>query len=160
MSRAGTIDGLRFAQDRSTVTGRLALADLPRVAESGASSADVRYAITGRRNAAGKPSLRIEAAGMVELECQRCLQPLAWSADAEAELELAASEAEANAAEDDVDRVVASKDMDVAALVEDEVLLGLPMVPLHASCEAPAEGRSDRPSPFAVLAALKKGEGA
>ena len=47
--------------------------------------------------------------------------------------------------------------MDVAAIVEDEVILALPMVPMHASCEAGFvhAGRENR-SPFAALAGLQE----
>jgi uncharacterized protein len=157
MSRAGTIDGPNFALNGSKVSGELAIGDLPRVAASGVRAAEIRYAVTGGTSAAGRGGLRIDVAGTLELECQRCLQPMPWSVDATAELELAASEAEAEAAEDDVDRVVASGSMDVAALVEDELLLGLPMVPLHEACEPRVETKTEKPSPFAVLAELRKG---
>jgi uncharacterized protein len=48
--------------------------------------------------------------------------------------------------------------------VEDELLLALPIVPMHERCpmplpmaadEAPATEETDRPHPFAALAALK-----
>ena len=50
------------------------------------------------------------------------------------------------------DRVVAAKDMDLRALVEDELILALPYAPRHDGCEARPEG-SDRgaSSPFAGL---------
>jgi uncharacterized protein len=75
----------------------------------------------------------------------------------EARLELAASEAELLAADDDVDRMVAGREMNVAVLVEDEVILALPMVPKHAQCRAAAETKGGaKPSAFQALAALKK----
>jgi uncharacterized metal-binding protein YceD (DUF177 family) len=76
------------------------------------------------------------------------------------ELELAASEREIVEADDDVDRVLATNAMDVASLVEDEVLLVLPMAPMHERCEPDAGLRAaDRGAPFAVLAGLRKGRG-
>ena len=155
MSQAGTIDGLQFAHDRSRVAGQLALAAFPRLAASGASAADIAYAIEGGANAQGRPSLRVAASGNVALACQRCLQPLDVAIAVDADLELAESLAAAEGANDEVDRVVASRSMGVAALIEDEVLLALPMVALHEHCELPAEGDAPKPSPFAVLAGLK-----
>jgi uncharacterized protein len=80
--------------------------------------------------------------------------------DVAAVLELAESREAAEAADDAVDRVVASRSMAVAGLVEDELLLALPMVPVHERCEPPAKDDGTKPSPFAVLAGLKKGAGA
>jgi uncharacterized protein len=37
-------------------------------------------------------------------------------------------------AEDEIDRVLVSRRMDVGQLVEDEVILVLPMVPRHETC--------------------------
>ena len=47
MSRAGTIDGPRFAMEREVVTGALAIADLPRLAEMGCDAAKLEYAVRG-----------------------------------------------------------------------------------------------------------------
>src|SRR4030065_176389 len=68
-----------------------------------------------------------------------------------------ASEAEIVAADDEIERAVAGRDMNVAVLVEDEVILALPMVPKHEQCRA-AEGSDGgaKSSAFQALAALKK----
>jgi len=63
-------------------------------------------------------------------------------------------------AEDEVERVLASHAMDVAQLVEDEVLLALPMVPRHDRCSAGVTAeRETRSSPFGVLVELKRKTG-
>jgi uncharacterized protein len=157
MSQAGTIDGLKFAHERLQVAGRLSIAALPRLAESGCTAAAVSYGVEGSLNAESRPSLRVRAQGSVEMPCQRCLQPLAVAMDVDSVLELAESREAAEAADDEIDRVVASRNMDVAALVEDELLLALPMVAVHEDCRLPADDDGDRPSPFAVLAGLRKG---
>jgi uncharacterized protein len=72
-------------------------------------------------------------------------------------LEFAASEAEIAAADDGVERVLAGREMSVTALVEDEVLLALPMVPRHERCSAAADlGSNAQVSAFQALAALRK----
>ncbi len=94
------------------------------------------------------------------MTCQRCLRPLVVPIAADAELELAESREVAEAAEDEVDRVVASRNMEVAALVEDEVLLALPMAAVHETdCRMPADDDGQAPSPFAALAGLRKSGG-
>ena len=43
-------------------------------------------------------------------------------------------------------------------MIEEEVLLALPIAPMHESCEAPVATTDEQaPSPFAALAKLKKG---
>jgi uncharacterized protein len=157
MSEAGTIDGLKFAHERSQVSGRLSIAALPRLAELGCTAAEVSFDVAGDLSAESRPSLQVRAQGCVEMACQRCLQPLSVPVIVDSELELAESREAAEAAEDEIDRVVASRSMDVAALVEDELLLALPMVAVHEDCRLPAGDDGAKPSPFAVLAGLKKG---
>ena len=160
MSRAGTIDGLQFARDREVVTGTLALTDLPRLAELGCDAAAVQYAVRGGDNAEGRPCLAVEATGTLSLRCQRCLEPLDFALDVATELELSTSEREIASAEDGVDRVFATRSMGVAALVEDEVILSLPMAPMHERCEvSPAGVDRAGSSPFAALAGLRKDGG-
>jgi uncharacterized protein len=63
------------------------------------------------------------------------------------------------AVEDDeeLDAIMAEPEFDVLALVEDEIIMGLPLSPLHDDCgsELLDRARADKPNPFAVLAALK-----
>jgi uncharacterized protein len=99
------------------------------------------------------------------MSCQRCLEPVAVGLSTVAVLELSGSLQEIEAADDDVDRVVAGHAMDVASLVEDEAILLLPMVPRHERCgmadnlraaDESAAAVVKKASPFSVLAALKK----
>src|SRR5262245_26376204 len=153
MSRAGTIDGPRFAKAREAVSGALAIGDLPRLAEMGAEAVTLRYSVRGGEDADGRAALTVEVSGTVRVACQRCLGALELPVAVKSVLELAGSEAEIDAADDERDRVLASRSMDVAALVEDEVILALPMIPTHANCEtAVAHDAEDRRSSFAALA--------
>ena len=157
MSQPAAIDGLAFARGATVLEGQLGLESLPRLAQSGCSGATVDFVLEGEINERGKPGLRLAVDGSVRLECQRCLDDLDLPLHLQAQLEFAASDAEIAAADDDIERVVAGREMSVAALVEDEVLLALPMVPKHERCNAAAElGAKARASAFQALAALKK----
>jgi len=66
--------------------------------------------------------------------------------------------------EEDVDCMVVTGEMDALALVEEELLLALPMMALHdtESCHASFEAQEEedeapalKPSPFAMLSRLK-----
>jgi len=159
MSQLATIDGLAFARNAMEARGRLGLESMPRLAQSGCSASAFGFVLNGEINQRGKPGLRLAVDGTVRLECQRCLEGLDLPLRFEVQLELVSSEAEIMAAddEDDVDRILTGREMDVAALIEDEVLLALPMVPKHEHCKAAAalEGNA-RPSLFEGLAVLKK----
>jgi uncharacterized protein len=74
--------------------------------------------------------------------CQRCLKPVDIAVESDRVLYLANSEAEAERleaalADDDIDVMVAGKSLDLAGVIEDEVLLSLPLVPMHDVCAAP-----------------------
>jgi len=160
MSRAGTIDGLHFARGRDRVSGAIGIDALPRLAAMGCDAATLAYSVRGGENGGGRLSLTIEIRGELRLVCQRCLGPLAFPLAARSELELAETESEIEAADDDVDRVLATKSMAVAALVEDETILALPMVPLHERCETSvARDASAKAAPFAALAGLRRSNG-
>jgi uncharacterized protein len=154
-----TIDGLAFARTRSEFAGNIPGARLQRLAELECRVGMLGYRITGAMNERGKPELELRVSGELELVCQRCLKPLAFPLELDSKLELARSLEEIEGAEDEVDRVLASKAMDVELMVEDEAILALPMIPRHERCEGGQEAKSGtgRPSPFEALAALKGG---
>ncbi len=152
------IDGFQFSRSGSQLAGTLAAGDLPRLFELGCRVIAADFEIQGGDSIRGKPCLRVQAGADVELVCQRCLEPLAMHLSAEVELELSASEQEIARAEDDVDRVLAGPAMDVAHLVEDELILVLPDTPKHERCAlSPGGDRAGRASPFAELARLRQG---
>ncbi len=160
------IDAFEFARKGLVASGSVALQDLPRL-DVLERSGSLHWQIDGCRDADGKPFLRLAVRGQVVLACQRCLEPLVHDVALGAQLFLARSEQEANELpldDDEFDFIVATPEVDVEALVEEEVLLGLPLVPKHARCvdEAAGDGQAEialrrRASPFAVLAGMKKG---
>lgn len=119
----------------------------------------IDFRVEGHLGRQDQLRLRLTAGGKLRMTCQRCLVPVDLPLRASAELELAGSLREIEDAEDDVDRVLASGNLAVASLVEDEIILALPMVPRHAEC--PEGARTEelgRGSPFAALARLKDKE--
>jgi uncharacterized protein len=155
----GQIDGLQFARSGGVRAGALAAEVLPRLTESGALPTNIVFRIEGGRDPSGFSVLRITVTGTLTLICQRCLGEFEWSLATDTTLRLAKSQTEIELAEDEVDRVLASRSMDVVQLVEDEILLAMPMVPRHERCggDALKQGKSGAVSPFEALAALKRG---
>jgi len=139
--------------------------------EDGASRADIGWHVKGERRvlagAGVQPSLSLGAETEVTLECQRCLQPMRVPLRAERRIFFVEGEdaAEALDAEGEDDVLALTAALDLADLVEDELLLALPLVPRHEHCPEPLPRPfvEDDPAidpadnPFAVLAALKRG---
>ena len=157
MSQPGLIDGLQFARGAETLEGTLDSSRLPRLAEMRCATTGLHYELRGRTDAEGRGWLQVLADGMLTLVCQRCLGPLTFPLALRSEFLLSESERDIETADDDIDRVLAGKGMDVCQLIEDEVLLALPMAPRHEQCGGKREGaEADRASPFAELAKLKR----
>lgn len=157
MSQPGVIDGLQFARGAQAVRGVLGMEQLPRLAELQGTTEGLAFGVRGGMRDDGKPCLWISVSGELRLVCQRCLGQLIFPLSIEAELVLSEDAREIEQAEDEIDRVLASRTMGVAQLVEDEVLLALPMVPRHDRCSVGMTAeRETRPSPFGVLMELKR----
>jgi DUF177 domain-containing protein len=100
----------------------------------------------------------------LQLICQRCLGVLAYPLSLNRRLMLVPDEQGLPKIEEedvDVDCIVAQSEMDVSALIEDEIILGLPIAPSHdwghcAGALHPADSAGDERGPFSALAALTK----
>lgn len=163
MSEQVRVDSLEFARSAKSLQGSFEIADLDRLHDRlAAMKGKLAYGLTGYTDDKGKPGLRLEVSGTLELACQRCLQPLEWPVDLAADLLLVVTEAELTQEgeePDSPDRLLADKDMDVRLLVEDEVLLALPIAPKHPEgrCSAASgQGEPQASHPFAELARLKQ----
>ena len=171
------LDVAAFAEAGAELSGAWPLAALERLAAGVSADAppaagdEVSWSARGlcRRRAGAAPEWRLElrARAVLRLECQRCLQPVETVVEFDRPLRFVAGEQEASAldADSDEDVLVLSRGLDLRELVEDELLLALPLVPRHAACPAPlavavepeaADAAPARPTPFAALAALKK----
>lgn len=165
MSEQVTVDSLEFARSGKALSGKFEIAALGRLHDRLASTDGfVEYELAGYTDDKGKPSLHCRVRGALNLICQRCLQPMEWQVDLDSDLVLAMSEAELAEDEEDPeapDRLLAQKDMKVQDLVEDELLLGLPLAPRHPEgrCQPSVPQESgEAASPFAALAQLKPGK--
>lgn len=160
------IEPLRLAGLGRSVKGRLPLARLRRLGESLHSTAgevgvELEFGVDER----GRPRVLGSVSARVEVLCQRCLADMVLPLDLDVRLYLAISEAEERDVPDGFDTlVVGDKPMMLADIVEDELILGLPLVAMHSrdACAATSEDADEQPgkgeNPFAVLAALKKDE--
>jgi uncharacterized protein len=158
------INSIEFARNVESLSGSVAVANLGRLQDLLFSSSGLlKYTLTGKRGENGKLFLVCAVKGMLQLSCQRCLGALAYPIDLDSELELIEEEPVLPAVvnEDElIDAIKVDPNMDVLVLVEDEVLLGLPMAPTHAPGDCKAGGSfgqagTDKQNAFSALAALK-----
>lgn len=170
---ARRLDVEAFAAESASLEGEWPLDNLPRLAASShdpsAPGPAIRWRVAGRlvKARVGPPEvwLDLEASTHLPLQCQRCLGSVGADVTVDRALRFVPGEAAAAAldadSEDDV--LELTRALDLRDLVEDELILALPLVPMHDRCpqplvaatEAPAPAEAERPHPFAALAALK-----
>lgn len=160
MSQQLEIDAHRFVREARLLEGLLELAELPRLHDLVTQVAGkVEYRLQGVCGERGQPRLRLEVSGVLPLICQRCLGVVEQELEIDSLLELVSADSEPTQEEledDSVDFLPVSGSLDVRVLIEDEILLALPVVPRHEACSPPAAAEAgDDPHPFAALAALK-----
>ena len=112
--------------------------------------------------------LHLTADTSLPLTCQRCMSTVQTPLKVDQWYRFVASEDIAMAEDDasDEDLLVLSPQFDLAEVLEDELLMALPLVPMHDICpELPVlstgvldalESVAVKPNPFAALAQLKK----
>ncbi len=163
MFAQAVIDSLEFARTEQTLHGNLPVPGLLRLQDSLHDAlGQVDVVVRGGKDGQRRPTLRVDVTGALHLRCQRCLGQLDYPLRLSNTL-LLVSQAEAESEELDemeADWIVASSELDVAALIEDEIILSLPYAPRHAEgqCEQGGARNQDDGAAlqFAKLAALKK----
>ena len=135
----------------------------PRLMESLANGdGELHYRVTARLGKQLRKEVSCIIEGFVFLTCQTSLEPFRHDIAIDDRLVLVDTEAELPSVEEESeteDYLVADEPLDIRDLVEDAVLLALPMVPRKPGLEASRQGREDavrKESPFAALASLKK----
>jgi len=136
-------DAFRVARVRESLSGTVDAAMLPRLADRVTDAqAPIAWRIEGTADTMGRPALTVDLAGVVTLECQRCLGPLEWTIDQRTELVLARDDVEAERldADSDSEVLIAATPVDTETLIEDELVLALPYVARHpdGTCAPPS----------------------
>ncbi len=160
--------------------GFLPISAMPRVAEEAAAidSGDgfewqVQTYFNDSPAADSRHTLHLELRGRIHLICQRCLQDCECEINESRDFVMLGSEAQADAypIEDAaVEPLVASPHFDLIALIEDEILLSLPLIPKHAEgicephltsfnqAENALEELEEPQNPFNILKNMKKNQ--
>jgi uncharacterized protein len=152
------IDSLEFAQTGQTLNGDVPIPGLARLKDSLHDELGViRFEIRGARDARGRPVLALEIRGVLHLQCQRCLGLMEYPLRVSSTLLLAAPGA-GDFEEEEAEAIEASRELNVAGLVEDEIILSLPYSPRHeeGTCRQAQGDAAAGSAMFETLAALKR----
>lgn len=151
---------------RGSIQGELAVKVAPRLAAQLADAEGLlRYRLGGRVDELGRPAATLEVDGSVRARCDRCGGPVDVSIREQAQFYFVADEEELSRLpidESPEEPLIGSRRFDLAALIEDQAILALPISPRHDDCAMPAPAQQERGPdgethrPFEALATLKK----
>jgi uncharacterized protein len=165
------LDIKAFANSQGTLAGKALLSGFERLlaqAQGQEGARQVAWTAHGemRTGASGDEQcwLHVQASLSLPQTCQRCLSDVDIPVRVARDFRFVATEAQAEAEDEEAEEDVLawSQSFDLLALIEDELLMALPLVPLHEVCPTgvtmsaqdadfePTEGKKH--NPFAVLA--------
>jgi len=155
------IDSLEFARTGQILGGHLPIVSLARLRDSLFDRVgEVRFEARGGHDKRQRPLLALEISGVLHLQCQRCLGRLDYVLQLSSTLLLVSGgEMKSSELDDgDADWVAASVELDLAELVEEELLLSLPYAPKHDEgfCPQYEKAAAGGATAFSKLAALKR----
>ncbi len=162
------IDSLDFARNGRGIRGEVQIAELPRLLEILENPQGIlSYTVQGGVDKQGTHFLDLSVVGQCRLRCQRCLNGLDYPVRLDTRLLLhdqasldALDDNVAGGEEEEFDSILADTHLNVLDLLEEEILLSLPIAPKHelGACQA-TDGENahrEEKNPFAVLAKLKR----
>lgn len=157
------IDSLDFAANGKQIDAQVPFAELPRLQDELENPQGfLQYRLHGGLDSQGRPVLDLSIQGSCQLRCQRCLKGLDYAIQHDSRLLLCdqASLDVLDDQEEEFDGILASDHLDVLELLEDEILLSLPIAPMHdvGACQADEgeDKQKGKRNPFAVLENLKR----
>lgn len=170
------IDNYEFAKRHERLSGTLTLADCPRLyeflearviggsqakaninASQNTIKASIVYTLTGETNALGQHFLHLMLTSDLTVLCQRCIEPMPLKLNLNFSYLISSAHfdnQELNSAEesDEFDLQEATESMDLISLIEDEVMMAMPIAPTHdIGCSKVRMQSGEKPNPFAVL---------
>ncbi|HZY20308.1 MAG TPA: DUF177 domain-containing protein [Ramlibacter sp.] len=171
------LDVRAFAEDAAQLSGTARVGDFKRLAAEAAGQGNdrpVQWSAQGEmlnpRHVQPQVWVHLRADAVLPMTCQRCLEPVDVALQVDRPFRFVADE-ETAAAEDDEaeeDLLAISRAFDLLQLIEDELLMEVPVVPRHEVCPAPVQLSAADPdfeeasapeNPFARLKDLRNGRG-
>ena len=165
-----SVDAWRMVSARRSFVGTLPIATMRRLCEALAGTdGEVGYELDFGRDGLGTSYVDVRAQASLTLLCQRTLEPFVMPITLDTRLGLIRQESDEAGLPPDCEPLLVAENgrLNPADVIEDELLLALPLVPVDPDSSLPdevtghepeedsaGEGRSE--NPFAVLRELKK----
>ncbi|OZA08271.1 MAG: hypothetical protein B7X97_06865 [Methylotenera sp. 17-45-7] len=175
-SQSLIIDNIAFAKRGERLNGQIAIASCQRLLDflqskapdlSNASSyilatRDIGFSLVGELDSLGRYFLHLDLDAQLNTYCQRCLDSMVLGL--KLDFHYLISDKVAGLAEDafvddsdDFDLQEPNQSMNLISLIEDELIMAMPIAPAHEfDCSKLAMQAGDKPNPFAVLKGLIK----
>ena len=162
------VDPRKLADRGVTLQGSLQLADLERLCDPLSDTVGtVQAKFDFERDEQKAVVIHSELDVEVKMVCQRCLELVTLPIHSESTYAVVKEGANTQSLPKGYDVLELGEDpLDLQALIEEELLLALPIVPAHhpEECQQPAgadepessQDEESRPNPFSVLAQLKR----
>ena len=158
-----SIDPAHFADTGESISGDLSIKGMERIEELlSDKEARVSFRLEFERDARQRINIRGDFCSTLGMLCQRCLQPVQVDVEHKIATVLITDEAEAATLPKNREGfLLRGKRLALSALIEEELLLALPLAPTHesASCHFVATDKAghenDTQQPFRVLADMK-----
>jgi uncharacterized protein len=150
MPKRIVIDTVKFARNGQEMIHSFSVEDLQRVKDIvGDVGEEIEAKLEGGVLKTGKPFIDLSIKADLPLTCQRCLELMNFELNSSTRFIIAFGKSELTDLSDepdDVEFLIAEEDTDVVAMVEDELLLRLPMAAKHedGKCREPEWGNSAR----------------
>jgi uncharacterized protein len=161
------INSAEFAKKALELHGIIAVSQLQRLHDTLVSTeGDLDFRLVGSSEQ-GKSRLGLYVNGSLQLSCQRCLESFSFDLNIASSFIVVPDESAIPVIEEndpdmgnDDDYLVADARLQVIDLIEDEILLALPLAPKHDSelCAGTELNELKKPNPFAVLKEWKAGK--
>ena len=161
------VDVYELARSGQSVSGQKPIAAMSRLASQLASEqGDVRYRFSGLVDARGRCAASISLDATLSLVCNHCDKPVSYTLGLRRAYYFIPDESSLDAVDvdtSDEEALVGHRCFDLGELIEDEMILDMPIAPRHADCQLEVDSSSgpsafDRetlPRPFAALAGLR-----
>ena len=159
------VDPFRLVAEKQILEGDLSISSLERLRQTILSQdRTLHYHIVGGADQLSRPTIRLVLEGEVGLSCQRCMEPMLFLVDIDTTVTLFNSEDALLAAEEEdptIEGLVFAELSDILWLIEEEVILALPYVGTHETCDGVigqvgSEKSEHQPNPFSILKHLKR----
>lgn len=157
------LDPSRLGRRQSVVEGKWKVSDCSRIHDLlSHQEGEIEYRFSFSRSS-GKTKIESNLSGTVYMPCQRCFEPVEVELNTSGVQMVVFNEEDASTLPSDVDPVLVDEQGEVAliTLIEDEILLGLPIVARHEDrlcgprlTKAPSVNQTNTHKPFSDLATL------